>query len=163
MFKDFKSVFINVLQRRPFAVAYVKGSEKYPALMGTVSFHQSMSGVLVVADICGLPQSEDECGRHIFAMHIHEGGECSGNDKDVFENAGQHYNPKKCRHPQHAGDLPPLFSANSCAWYAFLTDRFKIKDIIGKTVIVHEGVDDFSTDPSGMAGAKIACGVIKKY
>ncbi|MBR1884477.1 MAG: superoxide dismutase family protein, partial [Clostridia bacterium] len=41
-----------------------------------------------------------------------------------------------------------------------LVDKFKINDIIGKTVIIHDGTDDFKTQPSGNAGSKIACGEI---
>ena len=46
------------------------------------------------------------------------------------------------------------------AWMAVLTDRFRVPDILGRTVIVHSQPDDFTTQPSGNAGAKIACGVI---
>lgn len=65
-------------------------------------------------------------------------------------------------HPYHAGDLPPLFSANGNAVLEVLTDRFNIHQIIGKTIIIHRNPDDFTTQPSGNAGEKIACGVIKK-
>lgn len=77
-----------------------------------------------------------------------------------FPHSGSHYNPNDCPHPYHAGDLPPLFGANGFAFSVFLTDRFTVHEIIGKTVIVHASPDDFQTQPSGNAGEKIACGEI---
>lgn len=57
--------------------------------------------------------------------------------------------------------MPPLFENNGYAYLSFLTNRFQIKDIVGKTVIIHDMPDDFKTDPSGNSGTKIACGIIK--
>ena len=153
---------ISALQRKPSAIAYVKGSESAPKISGTVSFYQTFSGIFLTADICGLPESKEICGQHIFAMHIHQGSECTGNADDPFANAGTHYNPNNCPHPEHAGDLPPLFSNNGCAWYTVLFNRIKIKDIIGKAIIIHDKPDDFTTQPSGNSGKKIACGIIQK-
>ena len=48
------------------------------------------------------------------------------------------------------------------ALQAFLTDRFTVRDIIGRTVIIHDGLDDFTSQPAGNAGARIACGVIRR-
>ncbi len=73
-----------------------------------------------------------------------------------------HYNPGGCEHPRHAGDLPPLFGNDGAAVSLFLTSRFSVEDVIGKTVIIHDSPDDFTTGPSGNAGEKIACGVIRK-
>ena len=73
-----------------------------------------------------------------------------------------HYNPKDCEHPYHAGDLPSLFGNNGLAAAAFLTDRFFVDDVIGKVVIIHDHPDDFTTQPSGSSGTKIACGVIQR-
>jgi Cu-Zn family superoxide dismutase len=107
-----------------------------------------------------LPSKEGACGGGIYGMHIHEGSLCSVNEKDPFADAGSHYNPKKCPHPYHAGDLPPLFADNGYAWFSFLTQRFDVNEVIEKTVIIHSQPDDFTTQPSGNSGAKIACGVI---
>lgn len=82
------------------------------------------------------------------------------NTPNTFPNAGTHYNPFECPHPYHAGDMPPLFGANGYAFLTFVTSRFTVNDIVGKTIIVHSEPDDFSTQPSGNAGEKIACGVI---
>lgn len=45
---------------------------------------------------------------------------------------------------------------------AFTTDRFSVEEIVGKTIIIHSNVDDFTTQPGGNSGEKIACGVIKR-
>lgn len=152
----------KILTDRPDAVAKIKGSKKYASIKGTVSFYKTLRGTLVVADIAGLPVDRTKCGNTIFAMHIHAGGACTGNKEDPFADAGMHFNPNNCPHPKHAGDLPPLFADNGYAWYAMLTDRFDVSDVIGRTVIVHLKPDDFTTQPSGNSDGKIACGVIKR-
>ena len=139
----------SLLQGLPGAVAVMSGRAENSEIYGTVKFYQAIGGVLIVADILGLPTSHEACKSPIFAFHIHGGSSCSGNGEDPFANAGS-----------HAGDMPPLFGANGRAFLAFLTDRFTLNEILGKTVIIHDGVDDFSTQPSGNAGKKIACGVI---
>jgi Cu-Zn family superoxide dismutase len=149
-------------KKLPNATAVIKGSEEYSGIHGTVKFYQESSGVLVVADILGLPAPTENCKSQIFAFHIHGGSDCSGNPEDPFANAGSHYDPDGCPHPYHAGDMPPLFVADGRAFLAFLTDRFNIGDILGKTVIIHDRPDDFTTQPSGNAGTKIACGIISK-
>ena len=58
-----------------------------------------------------------------------------GTPEDPFALAEGHYNPDNCPHPYHAGDLPPLFGNKGIAWSAFLTDRFRVGDVIGKTVL----------------------------
>ena len=50
---------------------------------------------------------------------------------------------------------------NGFAYMKVLTDKFKIEDIIGKTVIIHDMPDAFKTQPSGNSGKKIACGIIE--
>ena len=72
-----------------------------------------------------------------------------------------HYNPRGCPHPAHAGDFPPLLANRSYALQVFLTDRVTLSEIIGRTVIIHAEPDDFTTQPGGSAGKKIACGQIQ--
>ncbi len=146
----------NTLNALPHAVALIEGR----GIRGTVKFFEQTGGVLIVADIEGLPVPREACGNTVFAFHIHGGASCSGNESDPFADAGTHYNPNSCPHPYHAGDMPPLFAANGRAFLAFLTDRFRVSEIVGKTVIIHDRPDDFTTQPSGNAGNKIACGVI---
>ena len=152
---------LTALRRRPDVRAAVKGSTKYPDLSGVVRFYQTGRGVLVFAEVSGLPETTEPCGNRIFAFHIHSGGQCTGDSTDPFANALTHYNPGDCPHPAHAGDLPPLFSNHGCALQVFLTDRFTVREIIGRTVIIHAKPDDFTTQPSGNAGNKIACGQIR--
>ena len=155
-FNDFCTIF----RRRPNAVAFINGSDKYPNIHGRAYFYSMLDGVIVRAEILGLPTVDDDCKDPIFAFHIHGGTECTGNEADPFANANGHYNPNNCPHPYHAGDLPPLFGVNGRAFYAFLTDRFTVPEILGKTIIIHSRPDDFTTQPAGNAGEKIACGVI---
>ncbi|MBQ8684805.1 MAG: superoxide dismutase family protein [Clostridia bacterium] len=152
--------FTMVFGQRPQAWARVQGVGKNLDITGVVRFYQTEYGVVTIAEIKGLPAPQGACESPIFGFHIHEGGSCLGNAADPFANAGNHYNPSECPHPYHAGDMPPLFGANGYAFSAFLSDRFTAKEIVGKTVIVHSEPDDFSTQPSGNAGRKIACGEI---
>jgi len=159
--KNLKS-FNKIMRDKPEAVAFIKGSKEYPQINGKVMFFQTKKGVLVVADITGLPSPIGRCANPVFAFHIHEGDSCTGNMSDPFAKAMKHYNPKDCTHPYHAGDLPPLFSNDGTAFSAFLTDRFTVKEVIGRTVIIHDKPDDFTTQPSGNSGDKIACGKIRR-
>lgn len=136
----------------PHAAAYITGGPEAPALLGTVTFNQKPEGVLVTARISGLPRPSG-----FFALHIHEGPACSG---QAFPATGSHYNPTQAPHPDHAGDLPPLLSCRGNAYLSVLSDRFNIRDILGRTVVIHSGPDDFRSQPAGNAGTKIACGVI---
>ena len=143
-------------QARPDAAAQIRGSPDAPKVSGVVRFYQSYGNVLVVADISGLPQDNPS---GFFALHIHDGDSCSGDD---FSQTGSHYNPAGNAHPMHAGDLPPLMLCRGGAHLAVRTDRFRVQDILGRTVVIHSGPDDFRTQPAGASGVKIACGVITK-
>lgn len=136
---------------RPEAVACLTGEGR---LRGIIKFYAVPCGSLVTAEIRGLPESKAS----FFAFHIHEGGDCGGKD---FADTGGHFNPEKQEHPRHAGDLPPLLSVNGMALLAVETSRFRPREVIGRTVVIHENSDDFHTQPSGNAGRKIACGVIR--
>lgn len=151
----------TVLTRRPEAAAFLNGSEKYKEIRGQVFFYELVDSVLVRAEVSGLPKGKGNCDDPIFAFHIHEGTQCSGTSEDPFSDAGMHYSPEHCPHPYHAGDLPPLLGADGSAVLVFLTNRFRIWEIIGKTVIIHAKPDDFMTQPSGNSGEKIACGIIQ--
>lgn len=155
-----KTHLLSVLHGRPQASARISGSESCPDISGTVRFYQTNEGVIVWAEVSGLPHSKLSCQERIFGFHIHKGIDCAGNMDDPFADAMSHYNPSDCGHPYHAGDLPPLFGNNGFALSLFLTDRFSVKEVIGRTVIIHNHPDDFTTQPSGNSGTKIACGVI---
>lgn len=155
-----KPHLLCVLRGRPQAVARIAGSGSCPDISGTVRFYQTSGGVIVRAEVSGLPHSELPCQGRIFGFHIHSGTDCAGNMDDPFADAMSHYNPNGCEHPYHAGDLPPLFENHGYALSLFLTDHFSVNEVIGKTVIIHDHPDDFTTQPSGNSGTKIACGVI---
>ena len=132
------------------AIAFVRGEGK---LQGTVKFYPVPCGALIVAEVEGLPKNDSG----FFALHIHEGGSCAG---EGFAKTGGHYNPNGEPHPLHAGDLPPLLSQNGRAFLAVETNRFDIREVMGRTVVIHGSADDFRTQPAGNAGQKIGCGRI---
>lgn len=150
----------GLLRKKPDAQAIISGSEEYPDIRGSVDFYQTERGVLVVAGVSGLPNPMDRCKSPVFAFHIHSGGSCTGDMDDPFAKAMTHYNPNGCMHPYHAGDMPPLFGNDGRAFLSFLTGRFSVDEVIGRTVIIHSKPDDFTTQPSGNSGTKIACGRI---
>lgn len=150
------------IRQRPTAIARIRGSNQYPNICGMVRFYQTGRGVIVAAHVSGLPESESPCCHPVFAFHIHTGACCTGSGSDPFADVGGHFNPDNCPHPQHAGDLPPLFGSGGHAFSVFLTDHFCAKDVIGRTVIIHGGPDDFTSQPAGNAGPKIACGEIRR-
>lgn len=152
-----------LLTQPPQAYAELKGSSDYPDINGIVRFYQTNNGVLIVSEICGLPHSHSVCQYPVLGFHIHEGSKCAGDMDDHFSDAMAHYNPCDCAHPFHAGDLPPLFSNDGYAFSVFLTNRFSLAEVIGKTVIIHKNPDDFTTQPSGNSGEKLACGVVKSH
>ena len=144
-------VMVMVIPSGPLgSMAWVRGEG---CLRGTVKFYPVPCGTLVVAEITGLPKNESG----FFAFHIHEGKCCTGKD---FADTGGHFNPCDREHPRHAGDLPPLLSRNGRAFLAVETDRFTPREILGRTVVIHEEPDDFHTQPAGNSGRKIACGEI---
>ncbi|MBR1731936.1 MAG: superoxide dismutase family protein [Ruminococcus sp.] len=140
---------------KPNARAVIKGSDDFSEIRGEVLFYQLKRAVLISAKVSGLPQNDTG----FYGFHIHEGSSCEGKG---FPNTGSHFNPDNNPHPRHAGDLPPLLSFGGNAFLQVKTNRFNVRDIIGKTVIIHGGTDDFRTQPSGDAGEKIACGVINR-
>lgn len=147
----------------PNAVAIVKGSKDYSGLEGSIYFCQTEAGVIVAAEVKGLPWEDGRCKERFHGFHIHSGGSCSGTQEEPFKNAEGHFNPDGCAHPMHAGDLPPLLSNYGYAWMMALTAGFTVDEVIGKTVIIHKNPDDFISQPSGNAGEMIGCGVIEKF
>jgi len=150
-----------VLRRRPFAVADVFGDREHIEIGGTVKFYKVPRGVLVYAEIFGLPDPKEEYKRPVFGFHMHSGAECSSRGGEAFFETMGHYNPENYPHPRHAGDFPPLFGNGGYALSVFITNRFTPEEIIGKTVVIHSSYDDFSTQPAGNSGKKIACGEIR--
>lgn len=133
-------------------------------LSGSATFTQANGEVTLKATINGLAEGEH-------AIHIHETGDCSSEDGT---SAGGHWNPTNERHGKwgdsegyHKGDIGNFtVDANGVGIVEFSTDEWCIgcgdpqKDIDGKALIIHEGVDDFTSQPSGNAGTRVGCGVI---
>ncbi len=127
---------------------------------GTVTFTKVQGGVKVVADIEGLSP-----GKHGF--HVHEYGDCTALDA---KSAGGHFNPENKPHggpsskERHVGDLGNIIAdEQGKARYEWTDPVISLSgphSIIGRAVIVHADEDDFTSQPTGNAGARLACGVI---
>lgn len=127
---------------------------------GTVTFTQTDMSVKIVADLEGLTE-----GKHGF--HVHQYGDCSSLDA---KSAGGHFNPENKQHgapsdeERHVGDLGNITAdANGKAHYEATDTVIKLNgphSIIGRGIIVHAGEDDLTSQPTGNAGARVACGVI---
>jgi len=128
---------------------------------GEVTFTTEAGGVKVAGQFSGLV-----FGEHGF--HVHEKGDCSAPDGS---SAGGHFNPTTKPHAardaaaRHVGDLGNLKAdPYGLARVDFVDTGLTLSgpnSIIGKAVIVHEKADDFTTQPTGNAGGRVACGVIE--
>ena len=145
------------------------------ATIGSANLRDTPHGVVIRITIKGLEPGEK-------AVHIHENGECD--PAGGFESAGGHFNPSGARHgylaPEgpHAGDLPNQWVTEDGVLEATVLSpmtalvtgeqenpgegRFVIASSTENTaIVVHEGADDYASDPAGHAGGRIACGVIE--
>ncbi|EJE7235348.1 TPA: superoxide dismutase family protein [Clostridium botulinum] len=150
------------------AISYIKGGSLYPKVEGFVLFQDVPGGTAVYVNITGLPDYQPAKGEKApigpHGFHIHQFGNCNvGSPEDPFKDAGEHWNPTNQPHGNHAGDFPVLFSNNGKCIMWFFTNKFKVQDIIGKSIIIHENPDDYRSQPSGNSGKKIACGIINPY
>lgn len=152
------SSFIDILRKgTPDALAWIKGNQDNPQLSGVVRFFITpYRGILIEAEIFGLPNVRVSGSTNFYGMHIHENGNCT----QPFDQTGDHYSYTEAMHPQHSGDLIPLMGNQGYAWAAFYDKRITIPEIIGRSVVIHAMPDDFVTQPSGNSGMKIGCGVI---
>lgn len=142
----------------PRAIARLQGDGIYSEIWGYAYFYQVLNGgILVEAEVFNLPDSARLDAPAFYAFHLHENGDCS----EHFTKTGEHYNPNGVKHPMHAGDLPPILSNDGYAWLAFYDSRLELYEIEGRSLVIHRYPDDFTTQPSGASGKKIACGVIR--
>jgi Cu-Zn family superoxide dismutase len=132
------------------------------ATRGSVQFKQvGNAKVEVSATITGLAPNQEH------GFHVHEKGDCSSGDG---MSAGGHFNPDGKPHgpqggPHHAGDMPSLKADGSGAAKAtFVLDGVTVaagpNTLVGRGLIVHKDPDDYKTQPTGNAGARLACAVI---
>ena len=108
-------------QNTPALRADIAGLSGYPDISGTVLFYRTVKGIVMIWSISGLPKRTG-CESSVFAFHIHDGTNCG-------DEIGEHYNPHGCPHPQHAGDLPPLFANDGYAWGAVLTTEEGLRNM----------------------------------
>jgi Cu-Zn family superoxide dismutase len=135
-------------------------------VQGEVVFTEENGMVMMKATLSGLSPGEH-------AIHIHEKADCSSDDGT---SSGGHWNPTHEPHGKwgmaegfHKGDIGNFTAdADGNAVVEFSTDQWCIgcedenMNILGKAVIVHQGVDDFTSQPSGAAGARVSCtGIIQ--
>lgn len=134
-------------------------------LSGNAVFTEENGEVTFTAVVDGLSE-----GLH--AIHLHESADCSAEDGS---SAGGHWNPTKEKHGKwgdatgyHRGDIGNFkVDANGNGTVTLTTDQWCIgcddpnKDIVGKAVVVHDGVDDFTSQPAGDAGTRVGCGSIR--
>jgi Cu-Zn family superoxide dismutase len=142
---------------RAVAVLHPTGGN---SVEGQVTFSKTDGGVKVSGHITGLTP-----GKHGF--HIHEFGDCTAPDGT---SAGGHFNPAGAQHGaptdamRHEGDLGNVdANAQGVADIDYVDTHASFEgeaSILGRGVIVHAAPDDFKTQPTGNAGARVACGVI---
>jgi Cu-Zn family superoxide dismutase len=133
------------------------------SVSGTVTFMEKNGIVTMKAALAGLSE-----GNH--AIHIHAIGDCSAADG---KSAGGHWNPTDENHgkwmeaPFHTGDIGNLVvGADGTGTIERTTKLWTIggedanKNAVGHAIIIHEGPDDFSSQPSGAAGPRVGCGEI---
>jgi Cu-Zn family superoxide dismutase len=133
--------------------------------VGTAEMTQTPAGVLIKLSVKGLL-----AGDHAF--HVHAVGKC----EPPFDSAGGHFNPAGKKHGllvadgPHAGDMPNLHIPASGELVVELLNTNvtlekgkpnSVFDTDGSAVVIHAGVDDYKTDPTGNAGGRIGCGVIQ--
>ncbi|MGD8615218.1 MAG: superoxide dismutase [Cu-Zn] SodC [Gammaproteobacteria bacterium] len=136
--------------------------------IGTVSFRDSGElGLLIIPNLSGLSP-----GAHGF--HVHENPDCGPAVKDGKQvpggAAGGHYDPEGTgRHEGpvgtgHLGDLPVLLvGPDGTATMAMFAPRLQVPDLVGRSLMVHAGGDNYSDEPAklGGGGARVACGVLE--
>lgn len=147
----------------PRAVAQLQ-STAGSATTGTVSFSRSGDKVVVRGEVRGLKPNAEH------GFHVHEKGDCSSGDG---LSAGGHFNPDSKPHGNHsnavhhAGDLPSLKAdASGVARFSFESSSIAVgsgaSDVVGRGLIVHRDPDDYTTQPTGNAGPRLACAVIAR-
>jgi len=156
----------NEMTEQDTVVKFMLEPKSDSNVKGEVIFTEDDGEVDMVAVLSGLSEGEH-------AIHIHQTADCTAADGS---SAGGHWNPTNEPHGKwgasegyHKGDIGNFTAdAEGNAKVEFSTDEWCIgcdnenKNILGKGVIVHQGVDDYTSQPSGDAGARVSCaGIIE--
>jgi Cu-Zn family superoxide dismutase len=148
-----------------YADATLSGTYADTTVNGTVKFDMEPGGNVTMTLNITIPA---KAGRSV-AIHIHEHGDCG----DTANLAHGHWNPKNAQHGEwgtanfHRGDIGNVkLNAKGKATLTLTTVLWTLggtsdKNILGKSIIVHGGMDDYTTQPTGNSGTRIGCGVIK--
>ncbi|HXO40883.1 MAG TPA: superoxide dismutase family protein [Thermoanaerobaculia bacterium] len=146
------------------AQAVLQPAKDSPGFSGRVIFYQAGSQVRVVADVAGV----SPLGNHGF--HVHENGKCERDPGKDFASAGGHFNPAGTPHAcpdaasHHAGDLGNIvINADGTGHVDVTTSALSLSgasSVVGRAIILHAAPDDCTTQPTGNAGGRLACGVI---
>ena len=145
------------------AEAVLSGTYPDTTVEGTLKFDTAKGKVKMKLEIT-VPK---KAGKSV-AVHIHEHGDCA----DTAKMAHGHWNPTNAQHGKwgsgsfHSGDIGNVkLDAKGKGTLTLETDLWTLggspeKNILGKAIIVHGGVDDYKSQPAGNAGTRIGCGVI---
>jgi Cu-Zn family superoxide dismutase len=144
------------------AIAIIEEKHESGAL-GEVLFIQTENYVRMEAMVKGLPLG-------VYTIHIHEKGDCSAADAS---SAGGHWNPTNSLHgewgkePFHTGDVGNLEIMEDSTMVFFRTTDLwciscgeKVKDIVGKSIVIHQGYDDFTISSDNNLNKRVGCGEI---
>lgn len=137
-------------------------ASKDESINGMVTLTETADGVSIVAHVEGAPAG-------VHGLHFHEFGDCSSDD---FKSAGGHFNPAGVPHggpedaERHGGDLGNIEVSEDGHGHVELSSNIITlgegdHSVIGKGVILHADEDDLVSQPTGAAGARLACGVIQ--
>lgn len=136
--------------------------------IGSATLTEVPQGVKIRVDASGLPAGQQ------LAFHIHEKGVCDAGDG--FKTAGGHFNPTgkehgmNSPHGAHAGDMMNVTVAKDGTLHTEVINTAvtlniganSIMDVDGSALVLHAKADDYTSQPAGNAGDRIACGVIKQ-
>lgn len=151
----------------PAAAAQATLADKEGKTVATATLAETNAGVLITLEASALPPG-------VHAFHIHESGACEPPD---FTSAGGHFNPGDTSHGfeaeggPHAGDMPNIHVPESgMLTVEVLNPNVTLEpgppeslfDDDGSALVIHAGADDYTSQPAGDAGTRIACGVIAK-
>jgi len=159
------ALFVPAARAADPGTAHARIADASGKEIGVIQFRDTPNGVIVHAEFTALPP-----GGHAF--HVHAVGKC---EPPTFDSAGGHFDPENHQHGfavdggWHAGDLPNVTAPADgkvtidvlAAELSVADGDKKMLDADGASVVVHEAVDDYTAQPAGNAGKRIACGVVQ--